>query len=143
MRPSTNRSYERLGDFRTEFDHILNRFRPSDWTGDSAWSPLANLSETEKAYELSVDLPGLTPADMEIEFRNGNLWISGKRRPYDNENSRTWHRVESRYGRFRRVFSFGDAVEPEGIDAQYRDGVLHITVPKSESARTRHIRIRS
>lgn len=143
LSPVTNRSNDFLSEFRSEFDQLFNRFWPAESNGNAGWSPTANLSETEKTYEVSMDLPGLKPDDVEIELKNGELWITGERKSSDEEKGRTWHRVESHYGKFRRVFRFGDGVDPENIDAEYHDGVLHITVPKSESAKSRHIQIKS
>ncbi len=143
LSPVSNRSNDLLSDFRSEFDQLFDRFWPSESDGNGSWSPTANLSETEKAYELSLDLPGMTPEDFEIELKNGELWITGERKSSDEEKGRTWHRVESHYGKFRRVFRLGDGVDPENVDAEYHEGVLLITVPKTESAKTRHIPIRS
>lgn len=143
-----------------DFDRDLNRlFGLTHGNGDhqAEWfNPTLNLAETETGYEVSLDLPGLTRDDINIEVKNGELWITGERKhesrtespvpAEDEENvseaedstevvptARTWHRLESSYGMFRRMVRLGDSVKGSEIAAEYKDGVLTITVPKSEA----------
>jgi HSP20 family protein len=128
-------------------DHLFNRFLEGENGGESTqistWSPRLNLSESESSYEVSVDLPGLKPEEVNVELRHGDLWIAGERTGESEEQGRTWHRVERFYGQFRRVVRLGDDVDPENVEAEYHDGVLHITVPKTEVARSKKIEIKS
>ena len=134
-----------LDDFRKEMDTLVNHFFQGEDGGAEvpAWSPRLNVSETEKAYEVSVDLPGLKPDECNLELRQGDLWITGQRKSESEKEGRTWHRVERYCGQFRRVVRLGDDVDPEKVEAEYKDGVLHVTVPKTEMARTRKIEIKS
>ncbi len=142
-----NTRFGLMDDFRREMDQLFNRFFEGENGGEtnqvSTWAPRLNLSETESAYEVSVDLPGLTPDAVNVELRHGDLWITGERRGESDEKGRTWHRVECNSGQFRRAVRLGDDVDPGNVQAEYRDGVLHITVPKSETARTKRIEIKS
>ena len=133
-----------MGDFRREFDMLMNRFFNSD-DGDeiAAWTPRVNLGETDKNYVVSVDLPGMTPDDIEIELRHGDLWISGERKEDTEEEGQSWRRVERHYGTFRRVIRLGDDVDPEQVNAEYNDGVLTITVPKREDAQAKRIAVKA
>jgi HSP20 family protein len=135
-----------LDDFRKEMDSLFNRFFAGDGTSEMAqtavWTPRLNLSETDAAYHVSVDLPGLKPEDVNVELRHGDLWITGERRGETEEKGQTWHRVERYYGQFRRVVRLGDDVNPENVDAEYKDGVLHITVPKAPEAQPKKIEIK-
>jgi HSP20 family protein len=72
----------------------------------------------------------------------GDLWITGVRRNEPEEKGKTYHRIESMYGPFRRIVRLGDAVDSERVDAEYKEGVLRITVPKAESAKPHRIEIR-
>lgn len=132
-----------LSEIHSDLDSLMTPLRPAGSGFSQSWQPRSNLCETEQAYELSVDLPGLKPEDISIEMKNGDLWISGERQPPARDTGRTWHRVETHYGSFRRVFRFGDGVDPDSVDAEYRDGVLFITVPRSKAARPQHIQIKS
>lgn len=131
-------------DFRREFDGLMQRFfqnneEPRDVV---VWAPRLNLSETEDKYEVSLDLPGMTPENIDIELKQGELWITGTRQGEKQENGKAWHRVERFYGEFRRVVRLGEDVDPENIMAEYTDGVLTISVPKTELAKTRKITVR-
>ena len=108
-----------------------------------SWTPQANVAETDAGYDVSVDLPGLKPEDFNVELRHGDLWISGERSEEREESGRTWHRVERHFGQFRRVIRLGDDVNPEGVDAEYKDGVLRVHIPKSEAAKSRKIEVKA
>lgn len=136
-----------LQNFRREMNQLFERFGDGDRGMESSikacWTPRLNLSESETAYEVWVDLPGLSPDAVNVELRHGDLWITGERRFDTDESGRNWHRVECYAGPFRRVVRLGDDVDPVHVEAQYRDGVLHVVVPKAEAARTKRIEIKS
>lgn len=132
-------------DFRQEMDSLMNRFFEREGNGHDlgTWfTPLANVCETEQNYEITLDLPGVNPDEVNVEFKQGDLWITGERKEESEEKDRTWHRVERRYGQFRRVMRLGQDVDAEKIDAEFHDGVLKVTVPKTEGARARRIEIK-
>lgn len=135
-----------MEDFRKEMDSLFNRFFPGENGGDatqlSTWTPSLNLSESDNAYEVSVDLPGIKAEEVNVELRHGDLWITGERQGESEEKGRTWHRIERYYGQFRRVVRLGDDVDAEHIDAEFKDGVLQIRVPKTEQAKTKKIEIK-
>jgi HSP20 family protein len=134
-----------LADFRREMNQLLKRFGDDEQSPQASvqpWTPRLNLSETENAYELWVDLPGLTPDAVNVELRHGDLWITGERHHDFEDQGPTWHRIECNHGPFRRVVRLGDDVDSAHVEAQYRDGVLHVTVPKAEVARTKRIEIK-
>ena len=108
----------------------------------TVWLPHVNLSETENAYLVAVDLPGMTRDEINVEVVQGDLWITGERRQESEESGKTFHRVECAYGTFRRMIRLGDAVDSARVDAEYKEGVLRITVPKAEAAKPHRIEIR-
>lgn len=134
-------------DFRKEMDDLMGRFFTGDNGGEVSqmanWSPRLNLSETEGQYEISLDLPGVKPDEVNVELRHGDLWITGTRQGESEEQDKTWHRVERYYGQFRRVIRLGDDVDADNVDAEYKDGVLHVTVPKTAEAQAKKITIKS
>ncbi|HUG90037.1 MAG TPA: Hsp20/alpha crystallin family protein [Planctomycetaceae bacterium] len=119
-------------------------FRGENGGGElSVWTPQVNVSETDEHYEVEVDLPGLKPEEFNVELRHGDLWITGEHKHESEQTEKTWHRIERRVGQFRRVIRLGDDVDPENVNAEYKDGVLHLTVGKSESAKAKRIEVKA
>ena len=99
-----------------------------------ALRPTADLVDEGNAYRLSVELPGLKQEDIDIEYREGTLTISGEKK---EEGERTENGVivsERRFGSFRRQMSLPNDVDTDGIKAEYKDGVLTLTLRKNEDA---------
>jgi len=131
-------------DLRTEFDDMLQRFFGGGNGSElSKWVPEVNVSETDKHFEVKVDLPGLKPEEFTVEFRQGDLWITGERKEEKEEKGKTRHRVERHHGQFRRVLPLGENVDPEHIDAGYKEGVLHVVVPKTEFAQPKKVEVKT
>jgi len=131
--------------FEREMDNLMTRFIDADNGHEmSQWyAPQANVSETDEEYEVTLDLPGMQPEEFNVELKHGDLWITGERKEETEKKGRRWHRVECRYGQFRRVIRLSDDVDPENVDAEYKDGVLRISVRKAETACTKHIDVKS
>jgi HSP20 family protein len=112
----------------------------SGWSlGD--FTPAVNLAEQENMFEISVELPGMKPEDVNVELKEGNLWISGKKTEESEQEGKTYHRMERRHGEFRRVVPLPGSVDPEHVDANFRDGLLTIHIPKTEQSKSRRIEI--
>jgi len=131
--------------FRREMDQLMEQFFGAEDGGRDrlAFAPRLNVAETEKEFEVTVDLPGLKPEEVNVELKENQLWISGERRYEHEEKDKTWHRVERSYGQFRRVIPLDARVNPEGVQAEYKDGVLRITIPKDEAAQPKKISVKS
>lgn len=131
-----------------EFDRLFENFLPSRPTGEdealesAVWAPRTDLSESEEAYFIHLDLPGLKKEDVEINFHDGTLSISGERRHEETEDGHKFVRIERSYGRFYRSFSLPQTVNTDDIEANFEDGVLNIRVPKAEEVKPRRINIR-
>ncbi len=106
----------------------------------TGWVPAADLHEADDRYVLTLEVPGLTRADVAIEFRNDELSVRGER-PGANCPQR-YQQLERGHGPFSRVFSFGQAIDPDGITADLTDGLLTITIPKIPGAAGRRIDVR-
>lgn len=134
-----------LGEFRREMDNVINRMFESTSGEASPMSvlrgPAINLAETDSAYEVTADLPGIAPADLDIEMRDRQLWITGHRESESESSGKTWHRVERASGQFQRVITLDSDVDADGIKAEYKDGVLHVTVPKAVAAKGKKIEV--
>jgi HSP20 family protein len=107
------------------------------------FSPPANIGESETAYEISVELPGVSPESVNIEFQDGSLKISGEKKLDDVAEG--WRRVYSQRigGKFSRSFDFSSEVDVEKIEATFNLGVLHVRIPKAEKAVPRKIEVKA
>ncbi len=141
--PSTG--FGLLGDFGRDMDGFVQHWFDSDrQSGNVAgWTPRLNVAETEDGYEVTLDAPGMKAEDFDIELHHGDLWISGERQVTTEKEGKTWHRVERHVGRFRRAVHLGEAASPENVEAEYKDGVLTISVAKSEAAKPKKIAVKS
>jgi HSP20 family protein len=108
----------------------------------TAWAPALDISERKDAYLVTVELPGLKPEDLDITMEDGLLTIQGERQFTSESSEQQFHRVERRYGAFRRSITLPAHVTAEGIQASFEDGVLEILVPKAEEAKPKRIQVR-
>lgn len=140
--------FDRGSDFdvlRREMDRLFESFFPAHREGGepSVWTPRADLSETDDAYVLSLDLPGIRREDLEIMMENGTLRISGERNMQEEHEGRQYYRIERAYGRFFRSFDFGPNADPDNVEASFDDGVLTVRVGKLEDRKPRRIEVGS
>ncbi len=110
---------------------------------EEAFFPRANLAETESGFEVALDLPGMKPEEIKVEMRDGNLSISGERKEEKEEKGKTFHRIERSYGSFCRTIPLPAKVEEGKIDAKFANGVLTITLPKSEQEKPKRISVKT
>ncbi len=94
------------------------------------WSPAVDVLETEDAYLVHAELPGVRREDIELQAGERRLEISGRRQP--SEAHRSFLRMERSYGRFRRVFDLSEPIDIDGVTSQFERGVLRVTVPKRQ-----------
>lgn len=106
------------------FNESVNTRSLSDFT------PRADASETDKGFEVELALPGVKPEDLQIDFQEGKLTVSGERKFERKEDGRRYHMIETQYGAFSRSFYLPDKVDPDKISAHFEDGVLQVFVPK-------------
>ena len=145
LMPTIERFPGMLRGMDEEMEEMMERFFGGDggWlTPPTGFVPKTDLVETEKEFEVTVDLPGLKPEEVNVEFKNGDLWISGKHEEEKEEKGKTYHRVERSHGEFRRVLPLPATIQKEEIDARFEGGVLKITIPKAEEAKTTHIEVK-
>jgi HSP20 family protein len=131
--------------FENEMNEMMEGFLGR---GEPRWIPepfvpTANLVETENELEVTIDLPGLKPEEVKVELREGHLWVTGERKEETEEKGKTFHRMERRYGAFRRVILLPAPVNEEKVEAEFRDGVLKVRLPKIEEVKPRHIAVKS
>lgn len=109
--------------------------------GVRPWSPAVDIVESEDDLVLKADVPGVDMKDIDIRMENGTLTIKGERKLEQQGKANGFHRLERAYGSFARSFSLPESVDPERIKADYRNGVLTVTMPKKEVAKPRSIKV--
>jgi HSP20 family protein len=108
----------------------------------TAWAPALDISERKDAYLVTVELPGLKSEDLDITMEDGLLTIKGERQFTSESSEQQFHRVERRYGAFRRSITLPAQVQADHIEATFDNGVLQIVVPKAEEAKPKRIQVR-
>jgi HSP20 family protein len=106
------------------------------------WAPLVDVEESEKEYLVKAELPEVRKEDVKVTIEDGMLNIEGERRREKEEKTRKVHRVERSYGKFVRRFTVPPDVEDKKVTAEFKDGVLHVHVPKSEAAKPKAIDVK-
>jgi HSP20 family protein len=122
------------------FQDSLNRFF-NEPTQGRPWVPPVDIRETDHELVVKADVPDVEMKDIDVRMENGTLSIRGQRNFNANKTEGGWHRVERSYGSFERVFAVPETVNPEGVKADYKNGVLTVTLPKKELAKPRQIKV--
>src|SRR6204780_5693403 len=121
------------------FDDVVGR--AGEESNLTPWAPAVDIYETENELVVKADLPDVNPQNLDIRVENNILTIRGERKFENKVNEDNYLRVERAYGSFSRSFSLANTVNPDGIKADYQNGVLTLTVPKREEAKPKQIKI--
>jgi HSP20 family protein len=113
-----------------------------EWLMAADWAPTVDIIEDDKAYTIKADLPEVKREDVKVTVENGVLVISGERHAEKEEKGRQYRRIERSHGSFLRSFTVPEDASSGKVDAKFQDGVLVITLPKSEKAKPRNIEIK-
>ena len=104
--------------------------READW----ASAPAVDVTENDKAYEITAELPGMAEKDIDVSLANGTLVIKGEKQEEKEEKKKDYYLSERRYGSFERRFGIPDGVDTSKIEASFQKGVLKVTLPKTVEA---------
>jgi len=140
------RGWRPVEKFESEMQSLVDRFfGPEErwFRGMRPIVPEIDVAETDTSLEVKANLPGLRPEELKVEVRDGELWISGEKKEEKEENGKTFHRVERRYGQFRRVVPLPSAVDAEKVEASYTAGVLSVVLPKREDVKGKPIEVKT
>jgi HSP20 family protein len=107
----------------------------------SAWRPMTDIYENKDAYVFKIELPGFKKEDIKIEFSGDTLTLRGERNQEEETKNENCHRLERSYGMFERSFTIPKNIDAQKIVATLKDGVLMLTIPKVEEAKTKAIPI--
>ena len=120
------------------FNELLDRPQESNLT---SWAPAVDIFENEHELIVKADLPDVKPEELDIRVENNILTIRGERKFEKKVDEKNYLRVERSYGAFARSFALANTVNSEAIKADYKDGVLTLTIPKREEAKPKQIRV--
>jgi HSP20 family protein len=128
------------------FEEPFTMFRPFTTTEETwpltAWTPPCDIYETDKKVVLKVELPEVMKEDVKVTMENNVLMLRGERKFEEETDRENYHRVERRYGEFMRSFTLPTYVDATKIDAEFKHGVLTVTLPKREEARAKQIDVK-
>jgi HSP20 family protein len=134
-----------LNSLQSEMNRLFNTVfdAPSGSSGSvlRRWVPAMDLVEAENHYVLRADLPGMSEEDIQIEFEDGTLTVSGERKAEHEEREEGFHRVERSFGAFSRSLTLPKGIDADAVTASFDRGVLEIRVPKPEERKPRRITI--
>ncbi|MDE0484948.1 MAG: Hsp20/alpha crystallin family protein [Candidatus Poribacteria bacterium] len=123
------------------YNSLFTPFFATPGTQEYRWRPSADISETDDSFEVRAELPGVTKDDVHISVKDNLLTIKGEKRQEKTDDSKDFHRVERSYGSFERKFTLPPKVEVDSIKAEFKDGVLTLSIPKPEEVKPKEIPI--
>jgi HSP20 family protein len=124
-------------------DQINQMFEPEWGIGDfmGGWNPAVDVMEDQDKLTVKAEMPGFRCEDMNVSVHENNLILSGERKSEDEQNEGGYYRSERFYGKFHRAVPLPFSVDSSKVEARYRDGVLTVTLPKSEQAKAKQIEV--
>ena len=120
------------------FNELFDRSQESNLT---SWAPAVDIFENEHELVVKADLPDVKPEDLDIRVENNILTIRGERKFEKEEKDKKYHRIERSYGNFLRSFTLPDGADGSKVNAEFKDGVLALTIPKREEAKPKQIKV--
>lgn len=135
--------FRELEDVSSRLNRIFGR--PLVRTGQgnemlaADWMPSVDISETDAAYLIKGEIPGVRKEDVKVTLQDGMLTIQGERKQEKEEKNKKFHRVECSYGNFVRSFRVPDDADESAAKAEFKDGMLNVTLPKSAKAKPKSV----
>ena len=138
--------FRELEDIQTRLNRFFEetplRRVPSDSLYYADWAPPVDVQETEKEYVIKVELPEVRKEDVKVEMLDGVLTIEGERNQEQEEKGKRFHKMERSYGRFVRQFTMPGEVEAGRVQAEFKDGMLNVRLPKAAIIKPKAIEVK-
>ena len=146
LKSETGSFWKNRRDIDNILDNIFTNFYQSLPTlvtsPDGTFLPRIDISETDSAYHLEVEIPGIDRNNIDVSSENNILTITGKKEVKSEHKERNYYTQERSYGTFKRSITLPSNIAEEGIDANFKDGVLEITIPKKEQKNAKRIEVK-
>ncbi len=113
----------------------------TDMLAMADWTPSVDISETDSAYLIKAEIPEVKKENVKVNLQDGMLTISGERHQEKEEKDKKFHRIERSYGSFARSFRVPDDADATTVSAQFKDGMLNVTLPKSKKTESKSINV--
>ena len=127
---------------RNLFDRFFESWDyPALLDEERTWVPAFDISENEKEYILTAELPGIDAKDLDVTLSDGVLTVKGEKKQEKEDKGENYHRIERSYGAFQRSFHVPEKVKTDEVDAVYKDGILKLTLKKDEKSETKKITV--
>ena len=140
------RNYWMQDVFPSNFNQLVNSFFNENVSevhaGNAFFRPSTDIKETDTSFEVEIALAGIKKDDIKIELNNGVLMVSGERSSKKEENTGKYHLNEIQYGKFSRRFTLPENTNADKIEAKVEDGVLFLSIPKSEEVKPKLISVK-
>lgn len=135
-----------LTRFKSNIDDLFDSFFNRGWdlpvsAQASVW-PAMDIVEKDKEVAIKAELPGCKPDDIDISVNGNILTISGEKKEEKEDKDKGYYYAECSYGTFKRDINLPSDVDADKVDANYKDGILNVTIPKSEKAQTKKIKVK-
>jgi HSP20 family protein len=127
--------------FNRLFNETFSRAFGDEEASARAWAPAVDIFENGDSIVLKAELPGVDPKDVEVRVEDNTLYLKGERNFEKEVKEEHYHRIERSYGPFSRSFALPGSIDSEKVAADYKDGVLTLTIPKREEAKPKTIKI--
>ena len=128
-------------DMNGLFGRFFDDWGAMPWSNGHSWTPALDIAERDDAIVVQAEVPGLKPDEIDISVQGNVLTISGEKRQEQKDEQDNYYHVERRHGYFRRNITLPADVDSEKVEATCHDGVLHVSLPKSEQAKPKRIEI--
>ena len=141
LRKEVDRLFDDFGDdfWRRPFRSLAGLEK--GWTQKFVAAPAVDIAETDKAYEITAELPGIDQKNIEVNVANGGITIKAEKKEETEEKKKDYYVSERRYGSFQRSFSVPEGIDGEKIEAMFKNGVLTVTLPKTPEAQKKETKI--
>lgn len=134
---------DRFFDIREDFDNAMRDFLRGFGGPVSSREvfPVADVKEDEDKYTVTLETPGIDKKDLKIRMKDSSLLVEGEKKEEKKDENESYLRVERSYGNFRRVFNFDSQLDSKKVNADFKDGVLTVTLPKAEKEKPEEIEV--
>ena len=131
--------FKELEDMSNRLNRIFGRPSVRTETGREMlavadWTPSADVSETDAAYLIKAEIPGVNKEDVKVTVQDGTLTLQGERKMEKEEKGKKFHRIERSYGSFLRSFRIPEDADENSVKAEFKDGILNVTIAKTSKA---------
>ncbi|MFP4134619.1 MAG: Hsp20/alpha crystallin family protein [Halothece sp.] len=138
--------FREMDELQQELNRIFDRlgYNYSDQKNNNltAFVPPAEMEETEEAFHLRLEVPGMNPDDLDIQVSAENISIRGERKSESKTEENGMKRSEFRYGTFQRVIPLSSRIDHNNVQADYKNGVLELTLPKAEEEKQKAVKVK-